>query len=213
MIVFDDGQDQQANHSELAVLDAGPILNFMGRKDTADVYVKTLRLMTDTIIVPDAIVDEVTNKSRKDSRFGLCQRKLGDIIRGGYIEELVTPSALKDDDYDYHWTWVKANCPPYMLTSGKNRGEMVLVAHARVLQAQGRDVVAMIDDGDAVKLANKAGIPSFTTVDLFHESIAHNVIQSAVDLKRLYSLVEQQDDGLVSFDRTTLKTEFSSKEF
>ncbi|MCW2135018.1 hypothetical protein [Arthrobacter sp. VKM Ac-2550] len=196
-------------HSELTILDAGPVLNFMGRKETATLYMKTLAMMTDTVIVPDAVVDEVTNKSRRDPRFELCGRKLGDIIKGGYIEELTTPVQHKDEEYDFHWAWVTTNCPSGWLTSGKHRGEMVLVAHARHLTAQGRDVVAMIDDGDAIALAERAGIPTFSTVDLFHECVQRGLIPDMADLKRLYGYVEKQDDGLVSFNRTTLKTAFT----
>jgi hypothetical protein len=95
-----------------------------------------------------------------------------------------------------------------MLTSGKNRGEMVLVAHARVLRAGGADVVAMIDDQDAIRLAAKAGIPSFTTVDLLHESVAYGVIGSKTELRTMYGYVAAQDDGLQDFRLTSLTQEF-----
>ncbi|TFD70534.1 hypothetical protein [Cryobacterium fucosi] len=164
--------------------------------------------MTDQIVVPDAVVDEVANKSMKDRRFDLCNRKLAGMISGNYIVELTTPNRLTNEDYDFEWAWVVNNCPASMANSGKNRGEMVLLAHARLIQKQGRDVVAMIDDQDAIRLANKAGIPSFTTVDLFEESVLHGLITSRPQLKRLYSLVANQDDGLLSFHLTGLTNAF-----
>ena len=85
---------------------------------------------------------------------------------------------------------------------------MVLIAHARVLQSRGLDVVAMIDDQDAVDLATKAGIPSFSTVQLFQESVDHGLIPDKTQLKKLYGFVREKDDGLLPFKQTELKDEF-----
>jgi predicted nucleic acid-binding protein len=201
--------DNPKDHSELIVLDAGPILNFMGRNDTTDLYLKTLKAMTDGIVVPDAVVDEVEHKSGKDQRFTACRKKLLAVIGGQHISMLVTPDRHDDDEYEFHWSWVMNNCPKPMLISGKNRGEMVLVAHARVLQTRGLDVVAMIDDQDAVVLATKAGIPTFSTVQLFQESINHGLITDKAQLKKLYGFVQEKDDGLLPFKQTELRNEFS----
>ncbi|MDJ0355813.1 hypothetical protein [Paenarthrobacter sp. PH39-S1] len=200
--------DNQRDHSELVILDAGPILNFMGRSDTTDLYLKTLKVMTNSIAVPDAVVDEVEHKSGKDKRFAACRRKLLTVIGGNHITTLVTPEKHQDDDYDFHWAWVTNNCLKSMLGSGKNRGEMVLIAHARVLQSRGLDVVAMIDDQDAVDLATKAGIPNFSTVQLFQESVAYGLIPDKTQLKKLYGFVREKDDGLLPFKQTDLKDEF-----
>ncbi|AUI53693.1 hypothetical protein AC20117_22310 (plasmid) [Arthrobacter crystallopoietes] len=182
----------------------------MGRKDTTDLYLKTLKNMTDSILIPDAVVDEVEHKSDKDDRFKTCHKKLLTVIGGKHIVALSTPPRNKDDEYEFHWTWVMNNCPQEMLSSSKNRGEMVLVAHARVFRAQGRDVVAMIDDQDAAALARRAGIPTFNTVQLFQESVVWGVIPDKAELKRLYGLVQEKDDGLLPFKLTPLKEEFSN---
>ncbi|WP_125616976.1 hypothetical protein [Specibacter cremeus] len=58
----------QPDHSDLVILDAGPILNFLARNDTTDLYLKTLKAMTDRIIVPDAVVEEVEHKSSASRR-------------------------------------------------------------------------------------------------------------------------------------------------
>lgn len=200
--------DHQADHSDLVILDAGPILNFMGRNDTTDLYLKTLKAMTARIVVPDAVVDEVDRKSGLDKRFATCRAKLLAVIGGSHIATLETPEKYHDDDFEFQWTWVTNNCSPKMLSSGKNRGEMVLVAHARLLQSHGLDVVAMIDDQDAVDLATKAGIPSFSTVQLFQESVAHGLIPDKSQLKKLYGFVVGNDDGLLPFNQTALKNEF-----
>lgn len=121
---------------------------------------------------------------------------------------IITPPKNKDEDYEFHWTWVINNSSDGSLSSGKNRGEMVLIAHARVLQAQGLDVVAMIDDQGAVDLARKAGIPTFDTVQLFQESIAFGLISDKIQLKRLYGFVQEKDDGLLPFRQTPLTDEF-----
>lgn len=201
--------ETQSDHSELVILDAGPILNFLGRSDTTDLYIKTLKAMTGSIVVPDAVVDEVEHKSSKDQRFAACRKKLLSVIGGKHIARLETPERNQDDFYEFHWTWVTNNCPKTMLGSGKNRGEMVLIAHARVLQARGIDVVAMIDDQDAVELALKAGIPCFSTIQLFQESVAHGLIHDMAELKRLYGFVREKDDGLLPFKQTDLNDEFA----
>ncbi|WP_404290676.1 hypothetical protein [Glutamicibacter arilaitensis] len=196
------------DRSELVILDAGPVLNFLARKETADLYLETLQGMADKICVPDAVVDEIENKSKKDKRFSACRTKLQTILIGNHMVSLQSPPLHQDADFDFHWSWVRNNCSKASLASGKDRGEMVLVAHARVLQAQGLDVVAMIDDQGAVNLAHKAGIPTFSTVDLFVQSIILGVIVDRPQLKRLYGLVEEMDDGLLPFKQTLLNREF-----
>ncbi len=113
-------------------------------------------------------------------------------------------------DFTTHWDWLKRNAPRGMSLTGKHRGEMVLVAHARLLLAQGRDVVAMIDDQDAIKLAEKAGIDTFTTVEFFQECVQRNFITTKAELKQLYGFVCTQDDGLLPFARRELVHEFTS---
>ncbi|WP_125616979.1 hypothetical protein [Specibacter cremeus] len=115
-----------------------------------------------------------------------------------------------DDEYEFQWAWVVNNCPKSMLGTGKNRGEMLLIAHARTLQSQGIDIVAMIDDQDAAALAARAGIPTFNTVQLFQESVARRLITSKPQLQRLYGYVAEKDDGLLPFKQTELKDEFSN---
>ncbi|NYG18083.1 hypothetical protein BJ956_002602 [Arthrobacter psychrochitiniphilus] len=39
------------HQSELIVLDAGPVLNFMGRKDTTNLYLNCLKNMTGKILM------------------------------------------------------------------------------------------------------------------------------------------------------------------
>lgn len=97
-----------------------------------------------------------------------------------------------------------------MSLTGKHRGEMVLIAHARLPLAQGRDVVAMIDDQDAIELAEKAGIDTFTTVEFFQECVQRNFIKNKAELRKLYGYVCTQDDGLLPFIRTDLVKEFTS---
>lgn len=94
-----------------------------------------------------------------------------------------------------------------MSLTGKSRGEMVLIAHGRRLIEQGRDVVAMIDDQDAAELAEKAGIDTFTTVEFFQECVRRGHVKDKAQLKKLYSIVCAQDDGLMSFERTDLANE------
>ncbi|TFD93418.1 hypothetical protein E3T61_04825 [Cryobacterium lactosi] len=191
--------------SDLIVLDAGPILNFMSRHETCTLYLNTLKHMTGTVAVPDAVLDEVNHKAARDRRFTLCQRKLQGILSSGHAKKLETPARVDDEDYAFHWTWVTNACSPSMLQSGKHRGEMVLIAHARLLISRGYDVVAMIDDQDAIKLAHKAQVPTFTTVDLFFESISAGLISTRAELRRLYGLVQPNDDGLLPFERTELE--------
>jgi predicted nucleic acid-binding protein len=191
--------------SDLIVLDAGPILNFMSRNETCTLYLDTLKYMTGSVAIPDAVLDEVNHKASRDRRFTLCQRKLQGIVSGGHAQKLETPAPVDDEDYAFHWTWVKNACSPSMLQSGKHRGEMVLIAHARQLISRGIDVVAMIDDQDAIKLAHKAQVSTFTTVDLFFESISAGLISTRAELKRLYGLVQPNDDGLLPFERTDLE--------
>lgn len=200
------GTGNERDHSDLTILDAGPILNFLSRHDTTDLYLRTLKAMTDNIIVPDAVMDEVARKSSVDRRFAACQKKLITVISGNHISKRVSPEG--DDNYDFQWSWVTNNCPSSWLRAGKHRGEMVLIAHARALKFQNVDVVAMIDDQDAISLAAKAGVSSFTTVQLFQECVARGLIADRSRLRELYGYVCANDDGLLPFKLTDLNKEF-----
>lgn len=196
------------SHSQLIVLDAGPVLNFMGRKDTTALYLNGLKAMTDEIIIPDAVAEEINAKSRTDKRFALCQTQLAKVIGGHHITLLETPDVDSVSDFTIHWTWLRLNAPKDMSLTGKHRGEMVLVAHGRTLLAQGKDVVAMIDDQDAILLAEKAGIDTFTTIEFFQECVRRGYIEDKAQLKKLYGYVCFQDDGLLPFGKTELIHEF-----
>lgn len=155
--------ENQPDHSDLVILDAGPILNFMGRNETTDLYLKTLKMMTASIVVPDAVVDEVERKSGKDKRFATCRKKLMAVIGGSHVTKLMTPERYQDDEYDFHWTWVINNCPESMLSSGKNRGEMVLIAHGLIQdKSQLKKLYGFVKDNDD-------GLLPFTHTDLKNE--------------------------------------------
>lgn len=166
--------------------------------------------MTGEILIPDAVAEEIRAKSKRDHRFALCQSQLAKIIAGRHMTLLETPDVESASGFTIHWAWLKRNAPPGMSLTGKHRGEMVLIAHARLLPAQGRDVVAMIDDQDAIELAEKAGIDTFTTVEFFQECVQRNFIKNKAELRKLYGYVCTQDDGLLPFSSTDLVKEFTS---
>jgi hypothetical protein len=132
------------------VVDAGPALTFLARKDTTRVLIQGLR---GGFASPETVRTEVMRKCRQKSQLlGTAETQWKMLENAGRIQ------VLSDDETAGLSAAVQRLCNMPMsqrIRQGKDLGELMVIAHAAVLADAGHDVVILIQERDGTALARQ----------------------------------------------------------
>jgi hypothetical protein len=130
------------------VVDAGPALTFLARKDTTRVLIQGLR---GGFASPETVRTEVMRKCRQKRRLlGAAENQWKVLENAGRIQ------VLSDDETAELSAAVQRLCNMPMsqrIQQGRDLGELMVIAHAAVLADAGQDVVILIQEHDGTMLA------------------------------------------------------------
>lgn len=192
-------------------MDAGPGLNFFS--------VNKERLLIATIgpiAIPEVVHTEIRRKADQDRRFAAAGRVLQKLPEKylEILEDATTPELAA--------VVQRISRLPLEVRrrTGKDLGEMMVVAHAVVEAETGQDVVVLIDDGGGRKMAQleaarlnrlKRGgrqvgsIALMDTLAVLRKAAGTSHIPDRNSMRELYSRLRQLDDGLVPLPESGLQ--------
>ncbi|GAB2522347.1 hypothetical protein GCM10027267_18900 [Paramicrobacterium agarici] len=146
------------------VLDAGPCLNFLATNE-GDLLHATLTRARRSLLVPQEVADEVKAKSSEVTELSPAYRRFIGLRNAGKFEVLA--SDVMNDDALVGAIKSLTSDPPSRLVDPrlrqKNRGEILVVAHAIKLREAGNDIRLLVDDRDARQLAKDHKFKVVTT--------------------------------------------------
>jgi hypothetical protein len=122
---------QQVKWDTGAIIDAGPALTFLARKDTTNVLLQGLR---GGLVAPEIVHTEVIRKSRQKPSLRTAKTRWATLRNAGWIE------LLSDDETPALSAAVQRLCGMPMgrrIQQGKDLGELMVIAHAAVLAEAG----------------------------------------------------------------------------
>jgi hypothetical protein len=132
-----------------AIIDAGPALTFLARKDTTRILYAGLG--TADLLAPEQVEHEVIRKSRKEKRrFGAAEATWKKIVAANRL------TVLPDDETAELAAAVQRLCLMPMserMRQQKDLGELLVIAHAAVRAEAGEDVAVLIQERHGTAMA------------------------------------------------------------
>lgn len=132
-----------------AIIDAGPALTFLARKDTTRILYAGLGKVD--LLAPEQVEYEVIRKSRKEKqRFGAAEAAWKKIVDANRL------TVLPDDETAELAAAVQRLCLMPMserMRQQQDLGELLVIAHAAVRAEAGRDVAVLIQERDGTAMA------------------------------------------------------------
>lgn len=123
-----------------AIIDAGPALTFLARKDTTRILYAGLGAVD--LLAPEQVEQEVIRKSRKEKqRFGAAEAVWKKIVSANRL------TVLGDDETAELAAAVQRLCRMPMserMRQQRDLGELLVIAHAAVRAEAGGDVAVLI---------------------------------------------------------------------
>ncbi len=192
------------------IMDAGPGLNFLS--------VNKERLLFATLgplSVPEAVETEILRKARQDQRFEAAER-----VWKKLPERLMT--VLSDDVTDALSAAGARICGMPLAErarTGKDYGEIMVLAHAAVAAETGNHVTVLIDDGAGCLLAGAearrlqrlhasgkrvGSIRLIHTLTVLERAAGGEHLPTRESARDLYARLRSLDDGLPPLDDTNL---------
>ena len=195
------------------VVDAGPALTFLARKETTRVLVQGLR---GGFASPETVREEVIRKSRQQPKpFGAAKAQWTVLENAGRID------VLSDDETPELSVAVQrlARMPmTQRLQYGKDLGEVMVIAHAAVLAEEGKNVTILIQERDgtalalqeAARIASMSGVTGsirvWNTETVLLSAVGSQQIPDKKTMKRLYLGMRPLDAALPPINETELIT-------
>lgn len=134
----------------MAVLDAGPALTFLARKDTTKILLQGLGRAG--FSSPETVRDEVLRKSAQTKTLGTAAaqwRKLESARRIDVLSDNETPALSAAVQRLAAMPMAKR------LKQSRDLGELMVVAHASVMAANGQNVAILIQEADGTRMAQQ----------------------------------------------------------
>ncbi|GAA4663220.1 hypothetical protein [Arthrobacter cryoconiti] len=194
------------------IIDAGPGLNFFSLNQE-----RMLFEALGPLCVPETVHAEMTRKAGTDTRFERTRNVLGKLP-----ERLL---AILSDDMTgpFQGNFERIAEMPMVdrMKTGKDLGELMVVAHAATQVEQGCDITVLIDDRGGQQLAaleskrldrrrileKQIGhLQIITTLTVLERSIASKHLPDNMALRKLYERMRSLDDGLLPLEMTGLLT-------
>ncbi len=133
-----------------AIIDAGPALTFLARKETTRILY--VGLGTADLLAPEQVEHEVIRKSRKEKRrFGAAEATWKKIVHAKRL------TVLPDDESPELAAAVQRLCLMPMserMRQQKDLGELLVIAHAAVRAEAGEDVAVLIQERSGTAMAH-----------------------------------------------------------
>lgn len=137
-----------------AIIDAGPALTFLARKDTTRILYTGLG--TVDLLAPEQVEREVLRKSRQDKkRFGAAEAAWKKIVAANRL------TVLPDDETAELSAAVQRLCRMPMslrMRQQKDLGELLVIAHAAVRAEAGDDVAILIQERNGTAMAQNEAL-------------------------------------------------------
>ncbi len=192
-------------------MDAGPGLNFFS------IHQERLLIRTvGALSIPETVRDEIVRKSRIDSRFEAAEgvlKKLPEHL-------LAVLSDAPTDDLNAVVSRIAGIPMEERRLTGKDLGELMVIAHAVVAAEAGHEVTVLIDDGAGREFAvleiNRirrlkmrgtpgiGGIALLSTPTVLRRAAGLGHIADRAQMRELYERLRTLDDGLVPLEGTDL---------
>lgn len=192
------------------IMDAGPGINFLSLNKQ-----RLLFSVLGPLSVPEIVETEIIRKSRHDLRFAAAER----------VWKRLPPrlmEVLSDDATDELAAAVHriAGVPmAQRMRSGKDLGEIMVIAHAVVAAERGESVIVLIDDGagrrmagdqqrrlDRIRGANHTvgRLDLIGTISILKFAAGGEFIPDKSSMRKLYGCFRKLDDGLLPLADTDL---------
>lgn len=196
-----------------AIIDAGPALTFLARKDTTRILFAGLG--TADLLAPEQVEDEVIRKSHKDKRrFGAAEATWNKVVSANRL------TVLPDDETPELAAAVQRLCLMPMserMRQQQDLGELLVIAHAAVRADAGEDVAVLIQERNGTAMAyneirriNKLGgsgrlrVWNTQTILLRAAGSAH--LPDKATMKTVYDRMLPLDAALPPINETDLLT-------
>jgi len=194
-----------------AIVDAGPALTFLARKDTTRILYAGLGKVD--LLAPEQVGREVIRKSRKERRrFGAAEATWKKVVAANRL------TVLPDDQTPELAAAVQRLCLMPMserMRQQKDLGELLVIAHAAVRAEAGDDVAVLIQErngttmahNEARRIKNLGGtgrlrVWDTQTILLRAAGSAH--LADKPTMKTIYETMLALDDALPPISETTL---------
>lgn len=198
--------------SQRPIMDAGPGINFFSLNKE--------RLLFDTLgplCAPEAVETEILRKARQDERFAAAER-----VWRKLPERLM--EVLSDDVTDELAAAVhRISGLPFdrRIRSGKDLGEIMVIAHAAVAAQTGQRVTVLIDDGGGSRIAAQeasrldrlrgndepvGSIALISSITVLEHAAGGSYLPDKNAMRDLYERLRGLDDGLPPLAATNLMT-------
>ncbi|MUL42062.1 hypothetical protein FZ103_12890 [Streptomonospora sp. PA3] len=193
------------------IIDAGPGLNFLA--------INKERLLIGTLgklSAPETVEREILAKARRDRRFGAAGKSWPKLTPK-WVEVLSDDMANVELSAVVQRIAVEPMC--VRMNSGKDLGEIMVVAHAVVAAEAGTAVTVVIDDGKGAHLAasetrrlerlRSAGcavgrIRLVGTLTVLERAAGSEHLPDKSEMRDVYKRLREVDDGLPPIEMTRL---------
>lgn len=195
------------------VVDAGPAITFLARRETTRVLIQGLR---GGFSSPETVREEVIRKSRQDKRrFGATENQWTMLENANRI------TILSDDETDQLSAAVQRLCNMPMserMRQGKDLGELMVIAHAAVLAEAGHHVTILIQEHAGTQMAKLEGariarlkstqgsIRVWDSQTVLLNAAGSPEIPDKATMRRIYQSMHPLDAALPPIDQTNLLT-------
>lgn len=192
------------------IIDAGPALNFLAINKE-----RVLFSAMGPISTPETVRNEVFSKSDRDSRFSRVEKvwnkvpsRLLEVLPDDPTAELVsTLGRISQQPWEQR------------LSTARDLGETMVVAHAVVQAEAGQRVIVIIDDQGGAILATSeirrlerlrgagrsvGAISLVNTVTILEKAAGGEHLPDRKSMREVYDRLRTCDDGLLPIDRTPL---------
>lgn len=194
-----------------AIIDAGPALTFLARKDTTRILYAGLGSVD--LLAPEQVEREVIRKSRREKkRFGAAEATWKKVVAANRL------TVLPDDETAELSAAVQRLCRMPMsqrMRQQKDLGELLVIAHAAVRAEAGDDVAILIQErsGTAMahnealrikKLGGAGRLRVWDTQTILLRAVGGPHLPDQATMKAVYASMQSLDDALPPISTTNL---------
>ena len=196
-----------------AIIDAGPALTFLARKDTTRILYAGLGGAD--LLAPEQVEHEVVRKSRQEKRrFGAAEVTWRTIVAANRL------TVLSDDETAELTAAVQRLCLMPMserMRQQKDLGELLVIAHAAVRAEAGEDIAVLIQERNGTAMAHNearrieklGGIGRFrvwNTQTILLRAVGSTYLPDKATMKSVYESMLPLDAALPAISETDLLT-------
>jgi hypothetical protein len=194
------------------IIDAGPALNFFATNNER----LLLSVVGGFLSAPETVADEVKAKAASDQRL----RAAGPVwVKLERAKRIVVLSDDATDELEAAIQRLAQMPMAQRITTAKDLGETMVVAHAAVAVESGRDVAVLIDDAGGARLADNerrrferlraqgkqvGTLRIYNTLSVMEAAGRTRLITGRAQMRKVYAQLRACDDGLVDIGQTNL---------